>query len=371
MSNIAVKNMLLHSWFRLRALLTKEFLQLLRDPKMRFFVVVPPLVQLLLFGYAATFDVKYADVAVVDASRTAASRAVLSSIQATGHFNLHYFPNMQLASDAVIRSEVRAILQFPYDFERSHSQQAGAIQLIADGSDSNSAALVVGQLSEVIRHHMLSRQEQGPPVSVEYRSWFNPNLDDREFFVPGIIANVVLIATMILTAMSVVREREIGTLERLMVTPLARLEFVLGKIIPVACIGLLDVILVTLVAVLWFDVPFRGEPLALLFGTVLYLMSTLGMGLVISSFSSTQQQAMLTAVFFIMPLVILSGFAFPIRHMPETVQLFTYFDPLRYYLVVIRDIFLKGGGVGDHLFEYGSMAILGIAMMGLSMTRIR
>ena len=366
-----LKNLLMHSWSRLRALLVKEFLQLMRDPKMRFFVVVPPIVQLLIFGYAATFDVKYAAVGVVDASRTAASRAVLSSIHATGHFNLHYFDNMQQASDAMIRSEVRAILQFPYDFERSHSQQSGAIQLIADGSDSNSAALVVGQLSEVIRHHILSAQERGPPINVEYRAWFNPNLDDRDYFVPGIIANVVLIATMILTAMTVVREREIGTLERLMVTPLARLEFVVGKIIPVACIGLLDVILVTLVAVLWFDVPFRGEPLALLFGTMLYLMSTLGMGLVISSFASTQQQAMLTAVFFIMPLVILSGFAFPIRNMPESVQIFTWFDPLRYYLVIIRDIFLKGGGIGDHLFEYGMMAILGVTMMGLSMTRIR
>ena len=361
----------MHSWSRLRALLVKEFLQLFRDPKMRFFVIIPPLVQLVLFGYAATFDVKYADVGVVDNSRTASSRALLSSIHATNHFNLHYFDNMQQASDAVIRSEIRAILQFPFDFERAGSRQSGTIQLIADGSDSNSAALVVGQLSEVIRHHVLSGMERGPPVNVEYRAWFNQNLDDREFFVPGIIANVVLIATMILTAMTVVREREIGTLERLMVTPLARLEFVVGKIIPVACIGMLDVILVTLVAVLWFDVPFRGEPVALLFGTMLYLLSTLGMGLVISSFSSTQQQAMLTAVFFIMPLVILSGFAFPIRNMPEPVQYFTLLDPLRYYLVVIRDIFLKGGGIGDHLFEYGMMALLGIVMMVLSMTRIR
>ncbi|WP_455202434.1 ABC transporter permease, partial [Kaarinaea lacus] len=187
-----LKYLFFHSWSRLRALLVKEFLHLLRDPKMRFFVIVPPIVQLLLFGYAATFDVKYADVGVVDASRAASSRAVLSSIDATGHFNLHYFPDMRMASDAMIRNEVRAILQFPYDYERRHSAQSGAIQLIADGSDSNSAALVVGQLSEVIRHHMLSGQEQGPPVNVEYRAWFNPNLDDREFFIPGIIANVVL-----------------------------------------------------------------------------------------------------------------------------------------------------------------------------------
>lgn len=364
-------NLVLHSWNRLRALLTKEFLQLLRDPKMRFFVVVPPLLQLVLFGYAATFDVKYADVGIVDSSHSATSRALLSSIHATGHFNLHYFDNMRSASDAIIRSELRAILHFPHDFEQTSPGASSAIQLISDGSDSNSAALVVGQLSEVVRHYMLSGLKQGPPINIEYRAWYNPNLDDREFFVPGIIANVVLIATMILTAMTVVREREIGTLERLMVTPLARLEFVIGKIIPVACVGLLDVFLVSMVAVLWFDVPFRGEILALVFGTMLYLMSTLGMGLVISSFSSTQQQAMLTAVFFVMPLVILSGFAFPIRNMPESVQLLTWLDPLRYYLVIIRDIFLKGGGIGDHVFEYGMMAVLGVSMMGLSVLRIR
>lgn len=362
---------IVQSALRLRALLIKEFLQLLRDPKMRFFVVLPPIIQLILFGYAATFDVKYADVGIVDASKTAYSRAVLSSIDATGHFNMRYFDTLRQASDAMVRSEIRAILQLPHNFEGNDAKHPRAIQLIADGSDSNSAALVVGQLSEVVRHHVLSGQVQKPPIEVEYRAWFNPNLDDREFFVPGIIANVVLIATMILTAMTVVREREIGTLDRLMVTPLARLEFVVGKIIPVACIGLLDVVLVSFIAVVWFDVPFRGEVIALLFGTILYLLSTLGLGLVISSFSSTQQQAMLTAVFFVMPLVMLSGFAFPIRNMPDAVQVLTWFDPLRYYLVVIRDIFLKGGGIGDHLFEYSIMALLGVFMMGLSVTRIR
>jgi ABC-2 type transport system permease protein len=355
-----------HSLIRLRALLGKEFLQLLRDPRMRFFVVVPPIVQLFLFGYAATFDVKNANVAVVDASHSEFSRDLLADIEATGHFNLHYFVNIAQASAAMDRNEVRAILHFAFDFV-----QNGAIQVIADGSDSNSALLVVGQLSEALRYSVLAGNEQGPPIEIEYRAWFNPNLNDREYFVPGIIANVVLIATMILTAMTVVREREIGTLERLMVTPLARLEFVLGKMIPVACVGLFDAVLISIIAVAWFDIPFRGEHSALLLGTLLYLMSTLGLGLVISSFASTQQQAMLLAVFVVMPLVILSGFAFPIRNMPEGVQLITWLDPLRYYLVVIRDIFLKGGSITDHLFEYTMMAILGITALGISMIRVR
>ena len=354
-----------HSLVRLGALLGKEFLLLLRDPRMRFFVVVPPLVQLVVFGYAATFDVKNADIAVVDQSRTPASRELLASVAATGHFQLHYFRDIDAASNAMDRNQVRAILKFPREFTRDRT-----VQVAADGSDSNSALLVTGQLGEALRHGATSGGDQ-PPIQVEYRAWFNPNLDDRQYFVPGIMANVVLIATMMLTAMTVVREREMGTLERLMVTPLARVEFVLGKMIPVACVGLVDVILVTLVAVTWFGVPFRGEFLALLLGTVLYLMSTLGLGLVISSFSGTQQQALLLAFFFVMPLIILSGFAFPIHNMPESVQLLTWLDPLRYYLVVIRDLFLKGGGIVDHRFEFGMMVLLGTGAMGLSVWRIR
>lgn len=355
-----------HSLLRLGALLGKEFLQLLRDPRMRFFVVVPPLVQLIVFGYAATFDVKNADIALVDQSHTPASRELVAAVAATGHFNLHYFSTIGEAGTAMNRNEVRAILKFPREFARSRT-----VQVAADGSDSNSALLVTGQLGEALRHGVTAGSETPPPIQLEYRAWFNPNLDDREYFVPGIMANVVLIATMMLTAMTVVREREMGTLERLMVTPLARVEFVLGKMIPVACVGLVDVILVTIVAVVWFGVPFRGEFLALLLGTVLYLMSTLGLGLVISSFSSTQQQALLLAFFFVMPLIILSGFAFPIRNMPESVQLLTWLDPLRYYLVVIRDIFLKGGGIADHRFEFAMMVLLGAAAMGVSMWRIR
>jgi len=353
-----------HSLIRLRAMLGKEFRQMLRDPRMRFFVIVPPLVQLVVFGYAATFDVRQAEVAVVDEARISASRELIDAVQATGHFHLHQATAMKAAEGMLERGEVRAILRFPWDFDGT-----GKLQLIADGSDSNSAQLVVGQLSATLREHLL--QNGHPPLQLVTRAWFNPNLDDSDYFVPGIMANVVLIATMILMAMTVVRERELGTLERLMVTPLARLEFVIGKLVPVALIGLFDVALVTGVAVGWFDVPFRGDPLALLLASMLYLMSTLGMGLLISSYASTQQQAMLTAFFVLMPMIILSGFAFPIRNMPDWVQYATYLDPLRYYLVVIRDLFLKGGGIAAHPFQYGMMALLGSSALGLSMVRVR
>jgi len=353
------------SVIRLRALLVKEFRQLLRDPRMRFFVVVPPLIQLMVLGYAASFDVREAQVAVVDYAHTQQTRALLAAVTAGGHFQLHPYPDMAAAAAAVDRNQVRAVMHFAADFARRP-----VMQLIADGSDSNSAQIIVGQLSQIIRQ---SVQQSGVhlPVQLEERAWYNPNLDDRDYFVPGIIATVVLVATMLLAAMTVVREREMGTLERLMVTPVARLEFLIGKMIPVACIGLFDVMLVTVLAVLWFQVPLRGELLALLLGSVLYLMSTLGLGLLISSYASTQQQAMLLGFFVLMPAIILSGFAFPISNMPEGVQWLTFLDPLRYFLVIIRDLFLKGSGVFDHLFEYGMMTLLGAAALALSVARIR
>lgn len=357
---------LLASLIRLHALLAKEFRQILRDTRMRFFVIVPPLTQLIIFAYAATFDVREADVAIVDYANTEYTRGLVQAVGASGDFRLHPYPDMAAAAAAIDRNEVRAIVHFAADFARER-----VVQVIADGSDSNSAQLVAGQLKQILRDNAMSRQGARALVTLEERAWYNPNLDDRDYFVPGIIANVVLIATMILTAMSVVRERELGTLERLRVTPVAKLEFLLGKMIPVAVLGLFDVVLVTGIAVLWFEVPFRGGFAALLLGSMLYLMSTLGLGLLISSYASTQQQAMLLAFFLIMPAIILSGFAFPISNMPETVQPLTYLNPLRYYLIVIRDVFLRGGGIMDHPFDYAMMALLGIVALMLSMLRIR
>jgi ABC-2 type transport system permease protein len=351
---------------RLRSLLAKEFLQLLRDPRMRFFVIVPPLAQLVIFGYAATFDVRHADIAVVDPVGSQETRELLAAVEATGHFATHHLPDIETAGAAMDRNQIRAILHFSPQFSHDH-----AIQLIADGSDSNSAQIIVGELSQILQRRAALQAGRDPPVQIEERAWFNPNLEDRDYFVPGIIANVVLITTMILTAMAVVRERELGTLERLMVTPVARMEFLVGKVVPVACVGLFEVFLISAVAVLWFGVPFRGSAVALLLGSMLFLMSTQGLGLLISSYSSTQQQAVLLAFFILMPAVILSGFAFPIQNMPEGVQWLTWLDPLRYYLVVIRDLFLKGGGLGDHLFEYGMMSLLGVSAFVLSSLRIR
>jgi len=354
------------SWRRLSALLTKEFVQLLRDPRMRFTLFVPPLLQLFIFGYAATFDVRHADVAVVNHDGERDSRELLSAVVATGHYTLHFTPSLAAASRWIDAGDVGVIVQIPARFSTQHR-----VQLIADGSDPNTAQLVMAELVQVIGRYAATEAQYVPTVVVEERAWFNPNLEDRWFFIPGIMANVLFISTMMLTAMMVVREREIGTLERLLVTPVGRVEFLVGKMIPVACVGLFDVALITSVALAWFGVPLRGGVAALILASLFLLASTQGLGLLISSYAATQQQAMLSAMFLIMPMTVLSGFAFPIRNMPESVQLLTWIDPLRYYLVVVRDIFLKGGGVLDHVFEFAMMLLLGAAALALSAARLR
>ena len=354
------------AWGRLSALLAKEFVQLLRDPRMRFTLMVPPLIQLFVFGYAATFDVRHADVAVVNYDAGQQSRELLAAIVATGHYSLRFLPSISAASADMDDGEVGVIVQIPVRFSTQRR-----VELIADGSDPNTAQLVMAELAQVVGQYAAVEARYTPPITVEERAWFNPNLEDRWFFIPGIMANVLFVSTMMLTAMMVVREREIGTLERLMVTPVGRVEFLLGKMVPVACVGLFDVALITTVALVWFGVPFRGEVVALVLASLVLLASTQGLGLLISSYAATQQQAMLSAMFLIMPMTILSGFAFPIRNMPEGVQLLTWADPLRYYLVVVRDIFLKGGGIADHLFEYAMMFLLGAAALTLSATRVR
>jgi ABC-2 type transport system permease protein len=212
---------------------------------------------------------------------------------------------------------------------------------------------------------------EAEPVTLVSRAWFNPNLDSRNFFVPGVLAMLVAVVSIILSSMAIVREREIGTMEQIMVTPIGRLEFILGKTIPFALIGFVDVALITLIAVFWFKVPLLGNPLILFLGTGLYLLSTLGVGLLISTVSATQQQAMMTAFFFMLPAFMLSGFVYPIANMPEVVQWLTYLNPLRYYLVIIRGVFLKGLGLQVLWPHMLALTALGMTMLTLAAGRFR
>jgi ABC-2 type transport system permease protein len=361
-----MRSRLRSAWRRLSALMRKEFVQLLRDPRMRFMLVVPPVLQLFIFGYAATFEVRHAEVAIVDHDRGPESREMIAAIDATRHYTLRFPASIAAASAMMDRDRINAIVQIPPRFSLDRR-----VELIADGSDPNTAQLVAAELAQVIAAYGARHARAAPAVAVEERAWFNPNLDDHWFFVPGIMGNVLFVSTMILTAMLVVREREVGTLERLMVTPLGPIEFLVAKIVPVTCVGLFDVALIAVMAVAWFGIPLRGGIAALFLASFLLLLSTQGLGLLVSSFAATQQQAMLSAMFFIMPMVVLSGFAFPIRNMPSAVQLLTWIDPLRYYLVVVRDIFLKGAGVADRPFEFAMMFVLGCVSLGIAALRVR
>jgi ABC-2 type transport system permease protein len=367
---------------RIRHMLKKEFIQALRDPRMRAILFVMPVVQLIVFGYAVTTDVKHVATAVYDLDATVASRELVSRFADSGYFEVvEYVASDDRARELLDRGRVSAVLRMNPGFEGDlRAGRTARLQLLLDGSDSNTAGIVanyaariVAQYSEQILLERMERQHglvrDVTRVPLEARAWFNENLESRNFYVPGVVAILVTLITLLLTSMAVVREKEIGTMEQIMVTPITPLEFILGKTVPFALISFFDVILVTSVGVLWFDVPVRGSPLTLLFSTGLYLMTTLGVGLVISTFSQTQQQAMMATFFFYMPAMLLSGFMFPIANMPTVVQWLTYLNPLRYFLVIIRGIFLKGVGVNILWPQMLALLVIGVVTLGLASRR--
>lgn len=344
---------------RIKRMLIKEFIHVFRDPRMKAVVFIMPIVQVLVFGYAVTTDVTHVPIAVYDLDNSIASRELIARFVATEYFDLvTHVSDMDEAQRLVDRSEVKAVLHFKHGFhENLGSGRTADLQLFVDGTDSNTAGIVldysakiVGRYSNDVLVVRLSRLGGGAavsePLEMETRAWFNENIESRNFYVPGVIAILVMLITLMLTSMAVVREKEVGTMEQIMVTPITPGEFILGKTMPFAAIGFVDVLLIALVAVFWFQVPIRGNLLLLFVATGLYIMTTLGIGLFISTLSATQQQAMMSTFFFYFPAVLLSGFMFPIANMPVVIQWLTYANPLRYFLVIIRGIFLKGVGPG-------------------------
>jgi ABC-2 type transport system permease protein len=369
---------------RLKQMLVKEFIQALRDPRMRAVLFVMPVIQLIVFGYAVTTDVKRAPTAVYDLDRSVASRELVSRFAGSKYFTVvEYLTTESEARQALDHGRVSVVLRVNAGFENDlRAGRTAQLQVLLDGSDSNTAAIVAGyaariaaQYSENLLVARLARLRgpaaTSPGVTLETRAWFNENLESVYFYVPGVVAILVTIITLLLTSMAVVREKEIGTMEQILVTPITPLEFILGKTIPFALISFADVILVTSIGVLWFGVPVRGNPPLLLFCTALYLMTTLGVGLVISTFSNTQQQAMMGTFFFYMPAMLLSGFMFPIANMPVVVQWLTYLNPMRYFLVIIRGIFLKGVGVAILWPQMLALLIIGVITLGLASRRFK
>lgn len=370
---------------RVRFLVWKELIELRRDPRLLAVVIVTPMVQLILLGYAATTDVRNVPLVIADADRSRASRELVQRFDASKSFTLvSVVTDAGEAGDYLENGRARMALAIPPGFgERLAGGRVETIQLLADGSDANSAGVALGYANSLLAAYarelaqsrlsdVLAQSGGTLPGTIEgrVRVWFNPRLESRDFMIPGIIALLLLVVTTILSSMAIVRERELGTLEQLNVTPLSRLELIVGKLVPYGMIGLIDVGLVLMVSTYWFHVPLRGSAFLLFGMTMVYLTTTLGLGLFVSTVSATQQQAMMTTTFMLlMPMIYLSGFVFPIENMPEWIQPITYAIPLRYCLVILRSLFLKG--VGLETFWPQALALLawGLGILALALAR--
>ena len=358
---------------RTRVLIWKELIELRRDPRLFSIVIIAPILQLFMLAYAATTDVRDVPVVVADADRSAASRELTARFDASPSFTLVGVVKSAREIDKYLeRGDAWLAVAIPAGYDEAiGSRGSAAVQIIADGSDANSAGVSLGYATNLIAGYGLELTARralgaaGPPAAApigslepRVRVWFNPQLQSRDFMIPGIVALLLLLITTNLSAMAVVRERELGTLEQLNVTPLRRSELIVGKLVPYGLVGLVDVVLVVSVAVFWFEVPLRGSVVLLFAMSLVYLLTTLGLGLFVSTISSTQQQAMMTSVFFfLLPMVLLSGFVFPIENMPAVIQPITYLIPLRYFLVILRAIFMKG--VGLEVWWPQALALLG------------
>jgi ABC-2 type transport system permease protein len=369
---------------RLGFLVRKEFQELRRNPRMLRVLLIAPVLQLGILGYAATTDVNNVPVIVVDADRSTASRDLIGSFEGSPYFSVVGVTSRhEDVEDALQHRTAWMAVSIPVGYGRAIADGTPVtVQVIADGTDSNSTTVGLAYATSLIAEKAvdvaLARIGAGglvrPIGSLEARTrvWFNPQLLSQHFMVPGVLALLLMITTAVLGAVAIVREKELGTLEQLNVTPLRRWELTVGKLLPFGLIGVIQTFLVVGVAVLWFQIPLRGSFPLLFVLSLVYLLCTLSLGLFVSTISSTQQQAMMTAVFFFMvPMIYLSGFIFPIENMPEIIQPLTYLIPLRYFLVIVRGIFLKGVGLESFWPDALMMLVWGLTVLALATVRSR
>lgn len=370
---------------RMKQMIIKEFIQVFRDKRVRAVLIVPPILQMLIFGYAATFEIRHVPTAVVDLDNSQESRGLISRFTSSPYFDVQpELENSRRVTELIEEGRATVGLEIHAGFAQAlRKGQPAPLQVIIDATNSNSALIAAGYVSQIAMSFGRDYQRERmariapqlikvmPSIEVAPRPWYNTELRSRWFFVPGIIGSLTVVLVITLTAFGVVREREIGTLEQIMVTPIRPVEFILSKTLPFFLIGFFDICLIAIIGTLWFQVPFRGHLSVLLAGSVVFLLCMLGVGLLISTVSSTQQQAMVTSFFFIMPAIIFSGFGFPISTMPTWLQYLTYADPLRYFLVVLRGTYLKGVGVDVLWPQMLAMSGLGISLLTLSVFRFR
>ncbi len=365
------------------AIIRKEFIQIVRDPRTLGLIIVMPILQLFLLGYAATTDVKNISLAVWDQNQTAQSRALLDAFRSADYFRIAYAVGSQQEYRSLIeRGRVRAALIIPPDYDQRLSDGSAQVSMVLDGSDATvggtalSAARLIGQAyatSVLAQHNALSGRGSAlvPPVDVRTQIWYNPDLISAYFNIPGVIGMILSFITAMLTATAVVRERERGTIEQLIVTPIRSWELVLGKVLPYVILAFVDVIEVLIIGHWWFGVPVRGNLALVLLLSGLFALSSLGIGLFASTVANTQQEAMLTVMMTILPSIFLSGFFFPIDAMPKFLQFVSYAVPLRYYLVIIRALLLKGVGASALEGEIVALALFAIVITVAAAARFR
>jgi ABC-2 type transport system permease protein len=376
---------------RIFEMVRKEFRQTLRDPRARTLLIGPPIIQLIIFGFAVNLDVGNVRTAWMDSDRTAESRALRKAYEGSPNFTILYEPSSAGQIRTLLdKGEADVVLSVEPGFGIALNRgEAARVQILVDGSNSNTASIVSAYSRQVLSRfgaEWAVRQQnvnlvpaslaaggavkpQLPRLDVRSRVWFNPDLRSRDYFVPAVIGLVMTLITMTLTALAIVREKEIGTMEQLMVTPLRPVELMLGKTIPFVIVGILQVLLMTGLALLVFGVPFRGSVALLAFGGLLYLMTTLGMGLLISVVSHTQQQAMMLSFFVTLPVILLSGFAFPVANMPAPIQWVTLLNPARYFIEIIRAIFLKGVGISILWPQFAALFVIGAVILAINSKR--
>jgi len=352
------------------ALIIKEFLALVKDKKSRFVLIGPPIIQLFVFGYAATFDLNQIPIAIYNEDHSIASRDLIDRFSASRAFtNTLTITHQQQIAPALDEKKVLAVLHIGQHFSRDLAQgrQPAILQILIDGRDSNTALIALNYMQSILASFNLNWAELHhlslPPAQLQVRAWFNPNLESQWFIVTGIVGLLTLVVTIIVTALSIAREREQGTFDQLLVTPLIPIQILVGKAVPGLIIGIVEASFIIFMAAFWFEVPLTGSLAALYLGVVLFVFSVIGIGLMISSLAITQQQGLLGAFLFIVPAIILSGFATPIANMPPLVQDLTLVNPLRYFLIIVRGIFLEGLPIEVLFAQYWPLALIGIVTL--------
>jgi ABC-2 type transport system permease protein len=366
---------------RIKALLHKEIIQTLRNKRLRFIIFGAPVIQLFLFGYAANTDVREIRTAVCDRSDTSITRGITDAFKASGYFRIiQRTTDLRSAESLLDKGDIQVILVIPEEFTHDlHRGHVAKLQMIVEGTDSILASTALSYGSTIIAAHLqklgktapsldIVRQtvKRLPEVAPETRVWFNPDLKSRNFFVPGVIVLLLTTVSLVLTSSAIVREWETGTMEQLIVTPMRPTELIIGKTVPFFLMGMINLIVIFLMGTLWFQIPFRGNILLLAFAATLYLINGMGIGILISTISRSQQQAIMGVFLYTMPSILLSGFIFPVYNIPVAVRWIAYINPMTYFLVAVRQIFIKGVGITILWPQLLFLAVTGPILLWLS-----